>query len=179
MLESRVSMFWPQCDMFNFKWPDGTRLISIPWFQAKLIDGFLLLIIIYESHFDLTCNTIIYIDICVKCHSPHLTTCNARSKDQKHFVKAIHGLLFCIPNLQPVQCGRCRQIQICLGINSLGHHVCCLVDLVLSSPWRRGKLWWITWLWQGSMAFQSYKIWFQSFNVYDVPKNYDIMAKCL
>ena len=23
MLESRVSMFWPQCDIFTFKWPDS------------------------------------------------------------------------------------------------------------------------------------------------------------
>ena len=67
-----------------------------------------------------------------------------------------------------------------------------------SSAQRRERLWWVTRLWHGSIAFQSCKLRFQSFNriigqpllqmflysnvhfKYDEPittKNYDIMAK--
>ena len=54
--------------------------------------------------------------IYAKYHCPHLTVLVTPS--QQHFVKAIHGL-FHTPNLEPVHCGRCRQVSICLRIDSL------------------------------------------------------------
>ena len=74
-------------------------------------------------------------------------------------VKAICGH---IPNLEFVNCGK---ILIYLRINSLGYHVLMysLVSLV-SGPFKCVKLWWVTRLWYGSMAFQFCKLFFQSFN---------------
>ena len=59
---------------------DKTHIHTTSSSQIIDLNRWFPLIDIYESHFDLTCYTIIYIDICVKCHCPHLTTCNARSK---------------------------------------------------------------------------------------------------
>ena len=108
---------------------DKTRIHITISSQILDLNRWLPLIYTYKSYFELTSYsllmqiTLIY----AKCHCSHLIACNTMSNT---FV-TMHGLLFRIPNLEPVHCGRCRQIPICLRINSLGHHVCSVVDLVL------------------------------------------------
>ena len=101
-------------------------------------------------------------DNIVSIHSHHHFKPNSQvGGGMQSVVKAICGH---IPNLEFVNCRKCRQIPICHRWINTSYSCTVWLGWFPDLLYRCAKLWWVTRLWYGSMAFQSLQLYFQSFN---------------